>query len=128
MTHGSGWPLTRRQAIVGGGAASVAAMAGIRGPALAAAPDTIRIYGVSTMALKDWSVFTKATSLKVEFNPTGAEPGAYMREISANQIGDNTDIFIFVGNTPSVLGPGGFTRTSATSFPASKFGRVFPMP
>jgi putative spermidine/putrescine transport system substrate-binding protein len=127
MEHGIGGPLTRRQAIVGGVAASVATMAGVRGPALAAAaPDTIRIYGVSTMALKDWSVFTKATGLKVEFNPTGAEPGAYMREISANQIGDNTDIFIFVGNTPSVLGPGGFYANLGDKLPSLEIWKTIP--
>jgi putative spermidine/putrescine transport system substrate-binding protein len=126
MARNIGGPLTRRQAIVGGATASVAAMTRIGGPALAAADDTIRIYGVSTMALKDWSVFTKATGLKVDFNPTGAEPGAYMREISANQIGDNTDIFIFVGNTPSVLGPGGFYADLGDKLPSLEIWKTIP--
>ena len=108
MTRSDKWPLTRRQAIAGGLAASTAMIAGGKAAALAAEPDTVRVYGVSTMALNDWSPFTAATGLKMQFTPTNADPGVYMHEIAENGVGNTNDIFIFVGNTPRVLGPAGY--------------------
>ena len=74
----------------------------------AAVSTTIRIYGISSMALKDWGPFRQATGLDIEYTPVTYDTGVYIRDIVANEAGSVNDILMFTGNTPDVLGPQGF--------------------
>jgi putative spermidine/putrescine transport system substrate-binding protein len=84
------------------------AMPGIIGRA-AALGDTVRILGLATAQLDDWSAFEKETGLKVDFTPYGgADPGADRQEIVANAAGDHYDLFIMSGSLGNEVGPLGF--------------------
>jgi len=88
--------------------AGVLAMPAIIGRA-AAQGDTVRILGLATAQLDDWSAFEKETGLKVEFTPYGgADPGADRQEIIANAAGDRYDLFIMSGSLGNDVGPLGF--------------------
>jgi putative spermidine/putrescine transport system substrate-binding protein len=88
--------------------AGVLAMPAIIGRA-AAQGDTIRILGLTTAQLDDWSTFEKETGLKVEYTPYGgADPGADRQEIVANAAGDRYDLFIMGGSLGNDVGPPGF--------------------
>ena len=88
-----------------------AALAGlIAAPAIigraAAQGDTVRILGLATAQLDDWSAFEKETGLKVDFTPYGgADPGADRQEIIANSAGDRYDLFIMGGGLGNDVGP-----------------------
>jgi putative spermidine/putrescine transport system substrate-binding protein len=62
-----------------------------------AADETVRIIGVETAALPDWTSFEKDTGLKVEFTGINADVGEYRRQLVQNSIGDDFDIFIANG-------------------------------
>jgi spermidine/putrescine-binding protein len=75
----------------------------------AALGDTVRILGLATAQLDDWSSFEKETGLKVDFTPYGgADPGADRQEIIANGAGDRYDLFIMSGSLGNDVGPLGF--------------------
>lgn len=85
--------------------AGALAMPGIIGRA-AAQGDTIRILGLATAQLDDWTAFEKETGLKVEFTPYGgADPGADRQEIVANAAGERYDLFIMSGSLGNDIGP-----------------------
>lgn len=67
--------------------------------------DTVRVMGVETAALDDWTPFTEETGLKVDFVGIHADAGVYKREIVANGIGEEFDIFIANGGLEEELGP-----------------------
>lgn len=99
------WTPSRRHLLAGSGALLASSMFG--GTGKAAEPDTVRIYGISSMALKDWTPFTDLTGLKMEYTPVTYDTGTFVREILGNDVGSITDIFIFTGNTPRILAPAG---------------------
>jgi putative spermidine/putrescine transport system substrate-binding protein len=89
--------ISRRQALkrTATGALALAAPSVIRGlirPAKAA-ENVIRIMGVTTVALPDWSEFEKDTGLKVEFTPIDDAIGVFLHEVEANDAGERYDLF-----------------------------------
>lgn len=111
-------PIDRRAALLGGASVGLALAA----PALIgrahAADDTIRILGVETAALDDWTPFTKETGLKVEFTGITADAGVYRREVVANAAGENYDIFIMNGGLADTFGPEYLLRLDGTKIPS----------
>jgi spermidine/putrescine-binding protein len=98
--------LPRRELMVGAAALGVAAMAWPEGAA--AADEAVRGYGVTTSQLKDWEIMRKAIGVRMEFTPTNADIGVFMRDVISNDLGETHDIFIFDGGTEKVLGPQGY--------------------
>jgi spermidine/putrescine-binding protein len=86
----------------------------------AAAGDTVRILGLTTAQLTDWSAYEKETGLKVEFTPyAGADPGADRQEIVANSAGDRYDLFIMSGGLGNDVGPlGAFMPLTGKDVPS----------
>jgi spermidine/putrescine-binding protein len=102
--------LFRRDLLKGAGATGALALLGSLGltrMASAAASQTVRAYGVTTAQLKDWSLFTKSTGLKMEYTGSNNDVGVFMRDVIASQMGNKVDIFIFEGGTQNLLGPQG---------------------
>jgi putative spermidine/putrescine transport system substrate-binding protein len=99
-----------RRAVLKGSAAAMAG--GLAMPAVLrvakAQSDVIRIMGVATAALDDWSEFEKDTGLKVEFTGIAADPGVYRQEIVANAAGDRMDLLLLDGGIEDELGTKGF--------------------
>ena len=98
------------------GAAIAGSGLGFAGPALAE-DVVLRAYGVTTAQMDDPSVLTKATGVKLEFTPTDADIGVFMRDALANNIGETHDIMIFDGGTQDILGPQGFYAEIDTAHP-----------
>lgn len=78
----------------------------------------LRAYGVTTAQMDDPSLITKATGIKLEFTPTDADIGVFMRDALANNVGETHDILIFDGGTQDILGPQGFYAEIDESNPA----------
>ena len=55
--------------------------------------NVIRMMGVTTVALPDWSQFEADTGLKMEFTPIDDNIGHFYHEVKANDAGDRHDIF-----------------------------------
>jgi spermidine/putrescine-binding protein len=68
---------------------------------------TIRIMGVETAALDDWSEYEAETGLKVAFTGINSDVGIFRQEVVANSAGDNIDIFLMDGGIQEELGPSG---------------------
>jgi spermidine/putrescine-binding protein len=92
---GTGLALTAAPAIIGTRRAS-------------ADENTVRILGVETVAIQDWSAFEKDTGMKMEFTGIDSDPGLFMQEIVANTAGDYYDLFAFDGGMEDTLGPDGY--------------------
>jgi putative spermidine/putrescine transport system substrate-binding protein len=108
MTTSSSSPTRRRVLKSTAALAGVLAMPAVIGRA-AAQGDAVRILGLATAQLDDWSPFEKETGLKVEYTPYGgADPGADRQEIMANAAGDRYDLFIMSGSLGNDVGPPGF--------------------
>lgn len=106
-------PLLRRREILKSAAAGTAALAapGIlaRSPRRAAAQEnTVRILGVETAALDDWSEVERATGVRIEFTGIDSDPGLFVQEVIANEAGDDFDIFAFDGGIEDRLGAEGY--------------------
>ncbi|MGE0006980.1 MAG: PotD/PotF family extracellular solute-binding protein [Parvibaculaceae bacterium] len=99
---------SRRRVLKGtAGAAAVLAMPGlVRGAA--AQENVVRIMGVSTAALDDWSDFEKETGLTVEFTSLSSDPGVFRQEVVANAAGERFDILLMDGGIEDDLGVKGF--------------------
>src|SRR4051794_40393006 len=103
--------ISRRDLLRGAATVSVAVVASsaMSAQRVAAAADTVvRGYGVTTSQLKDWDIMKKAIGVTMEFTPTNADIGVYMRDVISNDLGETHDIFIFDGGTEDVLGPQGY--------------------
>ena len=105
--------LTRRDMLKTGAAAGVSvAIAGGLSVGMTqvahASNETIRGYGTTTVQLKDWSLFNKSTGLTMEFTPTDANMGNFMRDVTVNEVGDTHDLFFTDGGTQYKHGPEGF--------------------
>lgn len=118
MNNNPSHSVSRRAVLKGAAALGVAALAA---PAIVtralAASDTIRILGVQTAALPDWTPFTEETGLTVEFTGIGADPGTYRREIMANAAGEQYDIFIMNGGLEDALGERYFLKLDESRIP-----------
>lgn len=88
---------TRRRLLTNtvAGAAALAAPAIIRGSLreARAAENVIRVMGVGTVALPDWSAFERDTGLKIEWTPIDDQIGVFLHEVQANDAGDRYDLF-----------------------------------
>ncbi len=80
-----------------------------------ASKETVRIMGVSTCAIQDWSSFEKDTGLKMEFKGINSDPGLYVQEVVANEAGEDYDLFIFDGGIEDRLGASGHFSKIDTS-------------
>jgi spermidine/putrescine-binding protein len=105
---------SRRDFLRGATALSMAALA----PAARADDQAIRIMGVETAALDDWSEYQAETGLKVEFTGINSDVGIFRQEVVANSAGDNVDIFLMDGGIQQELGPSGhFLALDGTRIP-----------
>jgi spermidine/putrescine-binding protein len=105
--------LLRRREILKGTAAGAAALTApailMRAPRRAAAQEnTVRILGVETAALEDWSEVERETGVKIEFTGIDSDPGLFVQEVIANEAGDDFDIFAFDGGIEDRLGAEGY--------------------
>ncbi|MBS7537509.1 ABC transporter substrate-binding protein [Ancylobacter lacus] len=102
-------PGLSRRAVLKAAAAGAAVLAapGLIRQARAATP-TVRIMGVETAALTDWSAFEKETGLTVEFTGINSDPGIFRQEVVANAAGERIDIFLMDGGIEDELGTKGF--------------------
>ena len=100
---------SRRRFLQGTAAgAALAATPGLARRAAAGDNGVIRIMGVETAALADWSPFEAQTGLKVEFEGIGSDPGLFRQQVIANEIGDRIDIILIDGGTEDDLGAKGY--------------------
>ncbi|WP_025031536.1 ABC transporter substrate-binding protein [Nitratireductor aquibiodomus] len=68
---------------------------------------SVRVLGVTTVALPDWQGFAADTGMEIEFTPINSDPGFYVQEVVANEVGDDYDVFIFDGGIEDRLGESG---------------------
>ncbi len=116
--------LTRRKLMQGAlGAVGIAAAGstiGLSQQAWAQGNTPVKGYGVTTAQLKDWSIMTKSLGVKVEYTPTNADIGVFMRDVMSNDLGETHDLFIFDGGTQDVLGPAGYYAEIVENHPELK--------
>ena len=74
-------------------AAASAAPLAMQSSSARAEDNVIRMMGVTTVALPDWSQFEADTGLKMEFTPIDDNIGHFYHEVKANDAGDRHDIF-----------------------------------
>jgi putative spermidine/putrescine transport system substrate-binding protein len=102
------WSSVTRRDVLKGAAATGAALAATSIPgATTAAGNVVRGYGVNTGALKDWGLFNDSTGLVMDYTETNTDPGVFIRDVVAREIGEDYDFFVFDGGMEDVLGPGG---------------------
>ena len=110
---------TGRRGFLGGVAASALALAA--GPTLVrptkAAEGTIRVMGIATFALTDWSQFEADTGLKMEFTQIDDAPGSFLHEVKANDAGDRFDIFCFLSGIYPFINKEHIIRPDPTRMP-----------
>lgn len=88
--------------------------------ARAADDNTVRILGVSTAEIDDWSGFERDTGLKMQFVGTDDDRQVALQEIVVNKAGDKYDLFIYDTGLGLVkeLGPKGhFTPIDGNQIP-----------
>lgn len=73
-----------------------------------AAGETVKGYGVTTAQPRDWSLMTNLIGVDIDYTPTNADIGVFMRDVISNDLGATHDIFIFDGGTEDLLGPQGY--------------------
>ena len=102
---------TSRRGVLKGAVAMATAAASLHPvfdkPAMAQGA-AVKGYGVTTSQLKDWEIMKKTIGVTMEFTPTNADIGVFMRDVISNDLGETHDIFIFDGGTEDVLGPQGY--------------------
>jgi putative spermidine/putrescine transport system substrate-binding protein len=98
---------TRRNVLKGAAATGAALAASSIPGAAKAADNVIRGYGVNTGALKDWGLFANSTGLVMDYTETNTDPGVFIRDVVAREIGEDYDFFVFDGGMEDVLGPQG---------------------
>ncbi len=72
-----------------------------------AAGGKVRILGVTTVALPNWDGFVADTGMEIEFTAINSDPGLYVQEVVANEVGDDFDVFVFDGGIEDRLGASG---------------------
>lgn len=101
--------LSRRGMLMGMSAvAGMAAAGGWPIPAAAEDMPLVKIYGVPTAALKDWSPMEKSIGVRAELSGSSNDVGVFMRDVMGANMGDSVDMFIFESGTEDILGPDGF--------------------
>ncbi len=108
IAHENGPDLSRRTLLKGSLAATVAASLPLLPQAAWAVSTPVTGYGVTTAQLKNWDLMTKSIGVTMNYTPTNADIGVFMRDVISNDLGETHDIFIFDGGTQNVLGPQGF--------------------
>jgi spermidine/putrescine-binding protein len=73
-----------------------------------AAGTAVKGYGVTTAQPKDWSRMTKSIGVGIDYTPTNADIGVFMRDVMGNDLAATHDIFIFDGGTEDILGKEGY--------------------
>lgn len=68
----------------------------------------VKGYGVTTAQPKDWSRVTQSIGIQVDYTPTNADIGVFMRDVMGNDLTSTHDVFIFDGGTEDLLGPEGY--------------------
>ena len=117
------YQLGRRRFLKRAGASALALAAGssalIRKSKPAPAQDNvIRMMGVTTVALPDWSQFEADTGLKMEFTPIDDNIGIFYHEVKANDAGDRYDLFAqLTGVYPSLRDEGYIMSLDPTQMP-----------
>lgn len=72
-----------------------------------AAGGKVRVLGVTTVALPSWEGFNADTGMEIEFTAINSDPGLYVQEVVANEVGDDYDVFAFDGGIEDRLGASG---------------------
>lgn len=108
----NGFDITRRHFVeksltLTGMTALASAMPGVNQMAWAAG-EPVKVYGVTTAQLRDWSIMEKSIDIEVDYTPTNADIGVFMRDVISNDLGTTHDVFIFDGGTEDLLGPQGY--------------------
>ncbi len=67
----------------------------------------VRVLGVTTVALPSWEGFVADTGMEIEFTAINSDPGLYVQEVVANEVGDDFDLFAFDGGIEDRLGASG---------------------
>ena len=98
--------LSRRLLLQAGAAAATVLALPLK--AFAQDKPVVRIMGVETAALEDWTAFEDETGVKIEFTPINSDPGIFRQEVVANAAGENQDLFLMDGGIQTQLGPQGF--------------------
>ena len=100
--------ISRRRLLKTGAAVGAAALAA---PFYArnafAAGGKVRVLGVTTVALPSWEGFVADTGMEIEFTAINSDPGLYVQEVVANEVGDDYDVFAFDGGIEDRLGASG---------------------
>lgn len=110
MIRRPAWPQSLgRRAFCGNAGFALAAAAGLTVPTLraararASADNVIRVLGVSTGAVADWTQFEHETGLKMEWTPASDDVGLFLHEMVANDAGDHYDIVTCLSGTYAPL-------------------------
>lgn len=96
------------RALTLGGITALAGSVPLLGGPARAAGEPVRAYGVTTAQPRDWSLMEKTVGITVEYTPTNADIGIFMRDVISNDLGATHDVFIFDGGTEDLLGPQGY--------------------
>ncbi len=99
------------------GTAAIGGVTGFSGSLRAQTPALVKMYGVPTAALKDWSPMLASTGIRCEMSGTSNDVGTFMRDVMASNLGATTDIFIFESGTEDILGPRGVYAKIQTDNP-----------
>lgn len=99
------------------GTAAIGSVAGFSSSLRAQELAVVRMYGVPTAALKDWSPMQASLGIRCEMSGTSNDVGTFMRDIMASNLGNSTDIFIFESGTEDILGPRGIYAKIETTRP-----------
>ena len=123
---------SRREVLKGAAAvgvvAATSAFPGARQAALAASP-IVRGYGVTTSQLKDWSIMEKAIGITMEFTPTNADIGVFMRDVISNDLGDDArHLHLRWRHRGRARAPGLLRRGRSRTSPSSRSGSARPTP
>lgn len=96
------------RALTLGGITALAGSVPLLGGTARAAGEPVKAYGVTTAQPRDWSLMEKTVGITVEYTPTNADIGIFMRDVISNDLGATHDVFIFDGGTEDLLGPQGY--------------------
>lgn len=91
----------------GAGVALLGSLSSLASQAASSAPSTVTGYGVTTAALKDWSLMTDSIGVDMDYTGTNNNVGVFLHSVMANRLGREIDIFVFEGGVEDILGPAG---------------------
>jgi spermidine/putrescine-binding protein len=91
-----------------------------------AAGEPVKAYGVTTAQPRDWSLMEQSVGITVDYTPTNADIGIFMRDVISNDLGSTHDVFIFDGGTEKILGPQGYYADVIEDHPELKLWERTP--